>query len=189
MKSYIAIFLTIISVSWFLGIECSNLCEEIQPDIVYLDVFISDYEKPDEEPTEVPSIVPDNQEEATEQIPETVIVVNEKAKEYIGKFKLTAYCSCEKCCGKWAKSRPIDENGNTIVYGSTGAVLEAGMSIAVDPEVIPYGSEVVINNHTYKADDCGGAIKGNHIDVYFDNHQDALIFGVQYADVFIGKGE
>lgn len=117
------------------------------------------------------------------------IVVPEIKKESIGEFKLTAYCSCEKCCGKWALNRPKDENGKDIVYGSTGAILVAGTSIAVDPSVIPYGSQVEINGHTYTAHDTGGAIKGNRIDVYFDSHQDALNFGVQYAEVFLIGGK
>lgn len=106
----------------------------------------------------------------------------EEKKEYesLGEFKLTAYCSCEKCCGIWAYSRP-----NGIVYGAIGEELKEGYSIAVDPNVIPYGTEVVIYGKTYKAQDCGGAIKGNRIDVYFNDHDDALEFGVQYADIFI----
>lgn len=98
----------------------------------------------------------------------------------LGRFKLTAYCSCSKCCGKWAYNRP-----NGIVYGAIGEELKEGYSIAVDSNVIPYRTEVVINGHTYKAQDCGGAIKGNRIDVYFNNHDDALEFGVQYAEVFV----
>ena len=98
----------------------------------------------------------------------------------LGNFKLTAYCSCSLCCGKWANNRP-----NGIVYGAIGEELEEGYSIAVDPKVIPYRTEVVINGHTYKAQDCGGGIKGNEIDVYFEDHNDALEFGVQYAEVFL----
>lgn len=103
----------------------------------------------------------------------------------LGTFRLTAYCSCQKCCGEYALNRPVDENGDEIVYGSIGVRLEAGISIAVDPRVIPYMTQVVINGHTYTAHDTGGAIKGNRIDVYFDNHEDAWDFGVQYAEVFV----
>lgn len=98
----------------------------------------------------------------------------------LGEFKLTAYCPCEICCGIWANNRPDD-----IVYGAIGEELKEGYSIAVDPDVIPYGTDVIINGHTYKAQDCGGAIKGNRIDVYFEDHDDALEFGVQYTDVFV----
>ena len=106
----------------------------------------------------------------------------EEKKEHasLGEFKLTAYCPCEKCCGIWAYNRP-----NGVVYGAIGEELKEGYSIAVDPSVILYGTEVVINGKTYKAQDCGGAIKGNRIDVYFNDHDDALEFGVQYADIFI----
>lgn len=103
----------------------------------------------------------------------------------LGTFKLTAYCSCQKCCGSYALNRPVDEDGNTIVYGASGSKLEAGVSIAVDPRVIPYGAQVIINGHTYTAHDTGGNIKGNRIDVYFDNHQEAWDFGTQYAEVFV----
>lgn len=92
----------------------------------------------------------------------------------LGHFKLTAYCACELCCGEYA-------NGIT----ATGTIATQGRTIAVDPSVIPYGSEVLINGHTYIAEDCGGAIDGNRIDVYFDSHSEALQFGVQYADVYI----
>lgn len=98
----------------------------------------------------------------------------------LGNFKLTAYCSCELCCGKWANNRP-----NGVVYGAIGEELKEGYSIAVDPTVIDYNSRVLINGRVYEAQDCGGAIKGNRIDVYFEDHNDALEFGVQYAEVFI----
>lgn len=99
----------------------------------------------------------------------------------LGEFKITHYCPCSLCCGKWA-------DGIT----ATGTTAEEGRTIAVDPEVIPYGSEVVIryadgSEGNYIAEDCGGAIKGNRIDVYMDSHEAALIKGVKYAEVLIKK--
>ena len=101
----------------------------------------------------------------------------------LGEFKITHYCACEICCGSWANNRP-----NGIVYTASGAVAEAGVTIAVDPDVIPYGTEVVIDNQTYIAQDCGGAIQGNRIDVYCSSHQEALQLGVKYAEVFVEGG-
>lgn len=103
----------------------------------------------------------------------------------LGTFKITAYCSCYTCCGEHALNRPVDEYGNEIVYGSIGVRLTAGVSIAVDPRVIPYGTSVVINGHKYIAQDTGGAISGNRIDVYFNDHQEAREFGVKHAEVFV----
>ena len=97
--------------------------------------------------------------------------------ELLGTFKLTAYCACEKCCGK--------SDGVT----ATGTKATANRTIAVDPSIIPYGTTVVINGIEYVAEDTGGAIKGNIIDIFFDNHQDAINFGVQYADVYVKEIE
>ena len=44
---------------------------------------------------------------------------------------------------------------------------------------------VAENGHTYTAHDTGGNIKGNRIDVYFDDHDEAWDFGTQYAEVFV----
>jgi 3D (Asp-Asp-Asp) domain-containing protein len=94
---------------------------------------------------------------------------------YLGEFKLTAYCACENCCGK------------TDGITASGTIATEGRTIAVDPTVIPYGTEVTINGNTYVAEDCGGAIDGNRIDVYFDSHSEAWDFGVQYADVYLAN--
>lgn len=88
-------------------------------------------------------------------------------------FVLTAYCACKKCCGK--------NDGIT----ATGTKASEGRTIAVDPNKIPYGTKVVIDGQTYIAEDCGGAIKGNRIDLYFDSHQEALNFGRQTKEVTI----
>ena len=103
----------------------------------------------------------------------------------LGVFELTAYCPCQRCCGYWATQRPMDEEGNPIVYTASGAVASEGTTIAVDTDVIPYGTTVKINGHTYIAQDTGGAIDGNRIDVYFADHQPALEFGRQSAEVYI----
>lgn len=107
----------------------------------------------------------------------------------IGRFKITVYCACAKCCGKYAYNRPVDSNGNVIVKGASGRVLIPHYSIATDPRVIPSGKEVVINGKVYRADDTGGAVKGNVIDIYAGtNHQEAMNFAYamdsQYADVY-----
>lgn len=120
-----------------------------------------------------------------EEMPEepTVEVVGGEKKS-LGLFKLTAYCSCEICCGQYALNRPVDENGKSIVYTASGERAIQGVSVAVDPTVIPYGTELEIDGQRYIAHDCGGDIKENRIDVYFESHQDAWNFGTQYAEVF-----
>ena len=100
------------------------------------------------------------------------------SKTYTAVFKATAYCSCEKCCGIWAKNR------GEVVIGAAGVELIEGYSIAVDDSLFEYGQIFVDNNgNEYRADDCGGAIQGNRIDVYFNSHQRALEFGVQEIEL------
>ena len=125
------------------------------------------------------------EDEAVEEIEEAPVETEELVS--LGQFTLTAYCSCVRCCGQYAYGRPVDENGNEIVHGAIGETLISGVSIAVDPYVIPFYTEVVMNGKTYIAHDTGGLIKGNRIDVYFDNHEEACAFGLQYAEVFIKK--
>lgn len=107
--------------------------------------------------------------------------------EYIslGEFKLTAYCGCSKCCGKWGENRPVDEYGKTIVKTAGGYRAVEGVTVAADISILPYGTKVIINGHEYTVQDRGGVINGNKIDIYFESHQAALEFGVQYAEVYV----
>lgn len=107
----------------------------------------------------------------------------EEVNTSLGEFTITHYCACEICCGIWANNRP-----DGIVYTASGAVAEAGKTIAVDPDVIPYGTEVIIDGHTYTAQDSGSAIQGSRIDIYCDSHQEALQGGVDYFEVFVEGG-
>ena len=93
---------------------------------------------------------------------------------YAGRCKLTAYCT---------ENYPHICNDGDSTRTATGTTPTVGRTCAVDPKVIPYGSEVIINGHTYIAEDCGGAIRGNRVDILFATHEEALNFGVQYADV------
>lgn len=89
------------------------------------------------------------------------------------RFKITAYCGGSCCCGKWA-------GGPT----ASGVMPKQGRTIAVYPSQIPYGTEVTIEGlGTYVAEDCGGAIGYNCIDIYMDSHSAAQEFGVKYAMV------
>jgi 3D (Asp-Asp-Asp) domain-containing protein len=98
-----------------------------------------------------------------------------KKSKNLGTFKITVYCACSKCCGKYAENRPIDSNGKEIVRGAAGRTLIPYYSIAVDPSVIPLGTKVIIDGKEYRADDTGGKVKGNVIDIYSGtDHEKAL---------------
>ena len=93
----------------------------------------------------------------------------------LGNFTITYYCACEICCNK---ADGITATETPVIEGQT---------IAVDPSVIPYGTKVIIGGHVFTAEDCGGAIKKNHIDVYVNSHEEALALGVTNAEVYLVK--
>lgn len=41
----------------------------------------------------------------------------------------------------------------------------------------------------YQCDNCGSGVNGNHIDVFFDDHQAARVFGMQSAMVYLEAEE
>lgn len=111
---------------------------------------------------------------------------NAAAQEYVslGEFKLTSYCACEKCCGYWATIRPVDENGEPIVYTASGAVARQGVTVAADTDILPYGTVLLIGGEEFIVQDCGGGVNGKHIDIYFEDHQAAIEFGVRHETIY-----
>ena len=99
------------------------------------------------------------------------------------------------------------EDGEVLTYTSTmsveataytgGGITATGTSarygaIAVDPTVIPYGTKMYIVSDDGKwiygvatAEDCGGAIKGHIIDLYFDDYSTCIQFGRRNCTVYI----
>lgn len=108
------------------------------------------------------------------QVGTPIAVSSDATLKPLGTFKITHYCPCSICCGPWA-------NGVT----ATGVTATTNRTIAVDPTQIPYGSKVVINGQVYVAEDCGGAIKKNCIDIYVATHQEGEEKGVYYTDVYL----
>lgn len=88
----------------------------------------------------------------------------------LGRFKLTAYSGPQL-----GQAEPIT---------ATGTSARAGRTVAVDPKVIPLGSKIYIEGLGERiAEDVGGGVKGNHIDVYLGTVPQAVRFGVRRGTV------
>lgn len=95
-------------------------------------------------------------------------------------YEVTAYCSCAKCCGKWADG--ITASGKPVRWGV----------IATDWRALPKGTRVQIQGFprtTFVALDIGGAIKGKRIDIWYPSHRKALKFGRRKLRVTVLRKE
>ena len=90
-------------------------------------------------------------------------------------FKTTAYTHTDAGCDM------ITATGTTVRVGT----------VAVDPKLVPYGTRMFIVSNDGKyvygiatAEDCGGGVKGNHIDLYFPTEDECWQYGVRGATVY-----
>ncbi len=91
-------------------------------------------------------------------------------------MRVSAYCPCEKCCGK-------NSDGKT----ASGHKIKRGDKFVAADKRFPFGTEIIVpgynNSEPVKVLDRGFAIRGNRLDVFFDSHQEARKWGVQYLPV------
>ena len=96
------------------------------------------------------------------------------------RMRVTAYCACKKCCGKFADG--ITACGHKIQPGDVFAAADRRYSFGTEMVVPGYN-----NGKPIKVLDRGGAIRGNRLDVFFHKHKEALKWGVKYVDVKIHR--
>lgn len=105
---------------------------------------------------------------------------NVEKGECLGTFNITHYCT--------EKYHHICNDGPPYLT-ATMTTPTPNRTIAVDPKVIPLGTHVIINGQEYIAEDTGGAIKGNRIDIVVATHQEALNLGRKTYKVYaVTKG-
>ena len=103
---------------------------------------------------------------------ETTLEVETAKDRHFTEMEVTAYCPCEKCCGKWADGFFAD--GSKV----------GGKAIAADTSIYPMGTTFDVPGYgVATVKDRGGAIKGNKLDIFFSDkdgisgHQRALNWG------------
>lgn len=100
--------------------------------------------------------------------------VRVEKKKYLGKFYITHYCPCAKCCGV---------GGGKVTASGTRPT--AGRTVGVNPKLIPYGTHLKVGKtRGYVAEDTGGGIGWNHLDIFCNSHAEALSKGVGWEKVW-----
>ena len=176
-KSTVAFFVVLFSLSilpiYGSELEDTLVLEEVT-DTEPLDLDYSCFEEDeDPEPIHLKIVTEPTQENKQENKQENI-----KKKKLI-KVHATAYTPSPKENGGWN----ITKRGNKLIPYKY---------IAVDPKTIPLGTKVYIpyfknypNKGIFIADDVGGAIKGNRIDVLLRNDKEARTFGRRNIDLYI----
>lgn len=90
---------------------------------------------------------------------------------------ITHYAACVECCG------------NDLGITASGRKATPYVSVAVDPGIIPLGSDVLVDYgdgvlNYYRADDTGSGVIGDHIDLCVEDYQTAKTLGVRTATVY-----
>ena len=101
-------------------------------------------------------------------------------------MKTTSYCHCRRCCSyRWFLFVPYQKTGlfnyriKKVGITSSGTMARPG-TIAADTSIYPYGTVMHIPGYGYgRVEDTGGAVKGQHIDLYRPNHWFARHWGVR----------
>lgn len=150
--------------------------------------LVSPKEPKTEDKPKVEYVVTSEKPKAPEVVEPEEVEVVEVTHWGESQVRVTAYCACHKCCGKWAEGRPYDPvTGKPIVTGASGNVLETGVSVAA-PSSLPFGTKLLIDGKEYVVEDrpaqwAVDSFGGYLIDVYFDTHGDRL--ERDYYDVYI----
>lgn len=121
------------------------------------------------------SMIVDNNDLGFAFVSNEYLMDEKQNMRYLGRYLLTAYC-CEEY--------PHICNAGYPYVTRTGLKPRPGY-IAVDPRVIPLHSRVMINGVVYQAEDTGGHIKGDRIDICMWTHKEASDFGSKRADVYL----
>lgn len=103
-------------------------------------------------------------EEATEESAKLI---------YLGEFTCTGYCPNSCCCGEYATG-----------YTASGTLATEGRTVACN--ALPFGTQIMIDGHVYTVEDTGYTPYGEAwLDVFFQDHESALNFGVQTKEVYL----
>lgn len=98
--------------------------------------------------------------------------------EELGSYYVTAYCNCSKCC---TYANQATASG---VFPHYEEDPDTPTTCAIDPKLHSFGEVFLVDGKTYIAEDTGSAVKGRHLDLFFDDHSAVESFGSYYTTVY-----
>ena len=108
----------------------------------------------------------------------TYDTLEEKGQWQTVRMRVTGYCACRKCCGKFSDG----------ITASNHRIRRGDVFVAAD-KFYSFGTEMVIpgynHSRTVTVQDRGRVIKGNRLDLFFHSHREAEKWGVKYLDVLV----
>jgi 3D (Asp-Asp-Asp) domain-containing protein len=123
-------------------------------------------------------------------------IPHDKNRQMVRKMLVTAYDNSQKSTG-WKRKYgcflmppvyaygPNEGKRKKVGITSDGTKAEKG-TIAADTGRYPFGTKMHVPGYGWgMVHDTGSAIKGDHIDLFFPDHDDAMAWGRQYLDVTI----
>lgn len=103
------------------------------------------------------------------------ITTNKIHSYNMGEYRITFYCGCYKCNGKWT-GQPT----------ASGVYAEEGVTIATGKE-FSFGTKIMIQGHVYTVQDRG--VPNGYIDIYVNSHSECNRRGLYYTDVYLLKNQ
>lgn len=121
------------------------------------------------EESAVTLVLNEGQEKASLNVTEA-----EKTEEYLGEMEIAAYCSCKRC---------VKDSDGYITY--SGQRPAQGITVAADLELFQIGDKLRIGDHVYEVQDKLSARAKEKLSLYFDDHEEALVFGRAKLPVYL----
>lgn len=103
--------------------------------------------------------------------------------EYKGRYFITAYCNCSKCC---TYANQATASGIYPHYADYENRYTEPTTCAIDRKIHSFGTTFYLKSmdRVYIGEDTGNGVKGYHLDLYFTDHSSVEAFGSHYEDVY-----
>lgn len=143
--------------------------------------------RPTPTPTPIPEmnpIIKEHHQEIREKMADIQISYEKMKMTSIGKYYITGYCACSRCCGKWAHGETA--SGATVHRADEEHRLTEPSTAAIDPKLHKFGELIYVpsEDRIYITEDTGSAVKGKHIDLYQSDHDAVAAFNTRTEELY-----